>query len=280
MSTTVTKQTDKTPTTGSKGGTSKSKKSKPVYVDRTLGCRYELKYLISEAQAVAISEFIRPYMPLDRYSKLQPQGYYPIVSLYIDSEDLILCKESLSGKKNRYKLRIRSYSDDTQYPTFFEIKRRISSVIMKSRAPARHQDVDRLLRGLSLPQQDFRTNREALNQFQMYASSVMAGPMVLIRYMRKAYESESENRVRITFDRELCYKITKEPRVSLNGSGWQQNAITLQGVILEIKFTARYPVWLSRLVTTFDLKSRSISKFATSIQQSCDLGFCGPTLDR
>ncbi len=280
MSITVTTRTDNKTYSGAKTETSRPKRSKPAYIDRTLGCRYELKYLISEAQAVAISEFIRPHMPLDRYSKLQPQGYYPIVSLYIDSEDLTLCQESLSGKKNRYKLRIRSYSDDIQYPTFFEIKRRISGVIMKSRAPARHQDVDPLLRGLSLPQQDFRTNREALNQFQMYASSVMAGPMVLIRYMRKAYESESENRVRITFDRELCYKITKEPRVTLNGAGWQQNALTLQGVILEIKFTARYPIWLNRLVTTFDLKSRSISKFATSIQQSCDLGFCGPMLDR
>jgi len=258
----------------------KSKTKGPQYVDRTLGCRYELKYLISEAQAVAISEFIKVHMPADRYSKLQPEGYYPIVSLYLDSEDLTLCKESLSGKKNRFKLRIRSYSDDEQYPTFFEIKRRISSVIMKSRAPARHQDVPMLLKGLMLPEQDFRTNREALNQFQLYCSYVAAQPAVLIRYMRKAYESESENRVRVTFDRELFYKVTKEPRVTLNGSGWQTNHLTIKGVILEIKFTARYPIWLNRLVSTFNLNSRSISKFATSMQQSSMLGYCGPWLGR
>ncbi len=252
------------------------KKPAPEYVDRTLGCRHELKYLITEAKAQAISEFIRPFVPVDRYSKLQPHGFYPIVSLYLDSEDLILCKESLSGKKNRFKLRIRSYSDDQQYPTFFEIKRRISNVIIKSRAPVRHQDVAMLLQGLCLPHQDFRTNREALDQFQLYVSSIMAKPSVLIRYMRKAYESDSENRVRITFDRELCYRVTKEPRITLNGSGWQHNHITMQGVILEIKFTSRYPLWLSRLVTTFDLKSRSISKFATSLQQASMLGFCGP----
>jgi hypothetical protein len=236
--------------------------------------------LISEAEAVAIAEFIKVHMPEDRYSKLQPGGYYPIVSLYLDSEDLTLCKESLSGKKNRFKLRIRSYSDDEQYPTFFEIKRRISSVIMKSRAPARHQDVPMLLKGLMLPEQDFRTNREALNQFQLYCGYLTAQPAVLIRYMRKAYESESENRVRVTFDRELYYKVTKEPRVTLNGSGWQPNLLTIKGVILEIKFTARYPLWLSRLVTTFNLSSRSISKFATSMQQSSMLGYCGPWIDR
>jgi hypothetical protein len=258
----------------------KSKAKGPQYVDRTLGCRYELKYLISEEQAVAISEFVKLHMPEDRYSKLQPGGYYPIVSLYLDSEDLTLCKESLSGKKNRFKLRIRGYSDDEQYPTFFEIKRRISNVIMKSRAPARHQDIPMLLKGLTLPQQDFRTNREALDQFQLYARYVAAGPAVLIRYLRKAYESESENRVRVTFDRELFYKVTKEPRVTLSGPGWQPNHLMVKGVILEIKFTARYPIWLNRLVTTFNLNSRSISKFATSMQQSSMLGYCGPWLGR
>lgn len=255
------------------------KVSAPKPMDRTLSCRYELKYLVSEATALAINEFIKPLMPLDRYSKLQPGGFYPIVSLYIDSEDLTLCKESLSGKKNRFKLRIRSYSDDPQYPAFFEIKRRTSSVINKSRAPVRHQDIPMLMDGLSLPHQDFRTNREALDQFQLYVKYIMAKPTILIRYLRKAYESESENRVRVTFDRELCYKVTREPRVMLNGSSWQNNHLMLKGVILEIKYTAKYPIWLNRLVTTFNLDSRSISKFATSVEQSSMLGFCGPSLE-
>ena len=256
--------------------TSKSYEAQPQYVDRTLGCRFELKYLISEATAVAISECIKPHMPLDRYSKLQPDGFYPIVSLYLDSQDLRLCGDSLTGEKNRFKLRIRSYSDDTQYPTFFEIKRRINTTILKSRAPARHQDVEPLLRGLSLPSQDFRTNREALDQFQFYSSAIMARPAILIRYLRKAYEAETENRVRITFDRELCYKISTEPKVMLSGDGWRHNYLTLKGVILEIKFTSRFPLWLTRLVSTFNLKARSISKYTTGIQQSMDLGFCGP----
>lgn len=245
-------------------------------MDRTLGCRYELKYLISEAESEAVQQYIKPYLSLDRYSKLQPQGYYPIVSLYLDSPDLLLCRQTLTGMKNRYKLRIRSYSDDTQYPTFFEIKRRIDRVILKSRAPVQHQDVPLLLQGLCLPQQDFRTNREALDQFQWYTKSIMARPTILVRYMRKAYENDSHERVRATFDRELCYKVTREPRVTLNGSGWQNNVLTLKGVILEIKFTGRYPIWLNELTTCFDLHQRGISKIATSLQQACDLGFCSP----
>jgi hypothetical protein len=245
-------------------------------VDNVLRCRFEMKYLISEAGAAEIGRFITPYMSLDRYSKLQPGGAYPIVSLYLDSKNLRLCRESLTGQKNRFKLRVRSYSDDEDYPSFFEVKRRINTIILKSRAAVRHQDVVALVSGFSLPPQAYKTDEEALNQFQLYASSIGAKPMILIRYIRQAFENDSENRVRVTFDRELCYKVTTVPEVKLDGSSWQFNSLTRGNVIMEIKFTARYPAWLGRMVKCFDLRQRSISKYATSIKQSCVLGFCAP----
>ena len=241
--------------------------------DRTLRCRYELKYLISATQTEAIEQFVRPYMGLDRYSKLQPDGYYPIVSLYLDSNDLQLCRETLTAKQNRFKLRIRGYSDDQQYPLFFEVKRRINTVIMKSRARVKHEDLVPVMRGLriSIPK-----DQESLDQFQLYVGTLGARPMSLIRYLRKAYESESENRVRITFDRQLCYKVTEEPRVYLSGSGWQYNHLTLEGIILEIKFTGHFPNWLCGMVRYLNLQAQGISKYTTSIQQACALGFCAP----
>ena len=222
---------------------------------------------------------MRHYLPVDRYCKLQRGGDYPIVSLYLDSKNMHLCKESIDGRQNRFKLRIRSYTDEPDYPCFFEIKRRINTVIMKSRARAMHSDIVPLLARLPLGPRDYNVDMKAMNQFQLYMSSVQAGPSVLIRYMREAFEGDSDNRVRVTFDRELCYKVTDEPKVMLGGSGWRRNPMTDNGgVILEIKFTGTYPIWLSRMVKYFDLKSRSISKFATSIKNSCALKFCGPSL--
>jgi len=247
-------------------------------VDGMLACRYEMKYLVTEIEAARITSYIRPFLEYDKYSKLQRGGMYPIVSLYLDSQDLQLCRESQQGQKNRFKLRIRSYTDEPEYPRFFEIKRRINRVIMKSRARVMDQDVATLLQGRLLPPQGYTTDEKALNQFQLYVASVQAGPMILIRYMREAYESTSENRVRITFDRELCYKVSAEPTVRLGGTGWQRNDLTEGYAILEIKFTGVYPEWLSRLVRFFNLDARSISKFATSMEQSSRLGFCGPAM--
>lgn len=246
--------------------------------DRMLACRYELKYLISEAKTAAVKAYIAPFLEYDRYSKLQRGGMYPIVSLYLDSAGMRLCQETMFGVKNRFKLRIRSYTDEPEYPRFFEIKRRINRVILKSRARVTDKDVASLLAGRALPPQSYSTDEKALNQFQLYVTSISAEPKVLIRYTREAFENTSQNRVRVTFDRDLCYKITDRPEVRLGGPGWQRNSLTNGCSILEIKFTGTYPRWLSRMAALFNLQARSVSKYATSIEQACAHGFCDPRI--
>ncbi len=245
-------------------------KSQVERLDRTLKCRYEMKYVINDSKAAAIERFIKPYLKMDHYSKLQPTGAYPVVSLYLDSANLRLCHESLHGHKNRFKLRIRSYTDDPDYPRFFEIKRRMNTVIIKDRTQVMQNDIPSLLSGLSIPPQKYKTDENLLRQFQLYLHSIGAAPVVRIRYIRRAYEDDSGNRVRVTFDRQLCYKVDSSPNVSLNGLRWNRHYIG--GVILEIKFTGRYPIWLSQMAACFGLRKQSMSKYATSVKKACMLG--------
>jgi len=255
------------------------KTTRDILRDPLMRYRYEMKYVISEAKAAAIAHFIEPYINLDRYTKLQPKGCYPIVSLYLDSDNLQLCKESLRGKLKRFKLRIRSYSDDPDYPRFFEVKRRSNTVIIKSRARVKTQDVPALLSGRYVPPlQNYQADIDVIRQFQLYMKSVDAKPVVLVRYMRRAYEGNMENRVRLTFDRQLAYRVCKDPEVLFDGRLWQHSPITLRNVILEIKFTDRYPVWLARMAQYFDLRQQSVSKYATSVKKACALRFCAPKL--
>jgi hypothetical protein len=248
---------------------------KNTAAERVFWYRYEMKYVISESTAAAIASFIEPYLRLDRYCRSQPNGRYPIVSLYLDSDNLQLCRESLWGLLKRFKLRVRSYTDDADYPRFFEIKRRANTAIIKSRAAVLHHDVAALLSGQYVPPlRNHKTEADSLKQFQLYMKSVNAKPKLLIRYMRQAYEGEGENRVRVTFDRQLVYKVSNDPTVSLNSGGWQHN---LSGVVLEIKFTGRYPPWVGRMVQYFNLQQQSMSKYVTSIKKALLLGFCNPT---
>lgn len=249
-------------------------------IDTTLASRYEMKYLTSEAKAAAIERFVSDYLPIDHYSKLQPSGCYPIVSLYLDSPDLMLCRESLTGILNRFKLRIRSYSDDLSYPRFCEIKRRANTVIIKSRSRVKTQDLATILSGRYMPpQKDNLKDIEALKQFLLYYNSINAGPVILVRYMRKAFEGTSDNRVRVTFDKNLCFNTSTTAEVLLSGGGWQKNNVSLHGVILEIKFTGRFPAWLNRMTRYFGLRQRSMSKYTTSVKNACRLGFCAPKIN-
>ena len=241
-----------------------------------VGCRHEIKYIVSESTAKAIARFVEPYLPVDKYSKMQPTGEYPVVSLYLDSHNFQLCRESMEGHKNRFKLRIRSYTDDPDYPRFLEIKRRMNSIIIKNRIRIKDHHVSHFLSGRSLPSHYYSTDEKLFKQFRLYMDSINAAPVVKVRYMRQAYENDLENRVRVTLDRELAFKVSDKHDVSLNGTGWQ--FVPTKGVILEIKFSDYYPGWLNQMIRCFDLRAESVSKYVRSIQKGCSLRFCEPQI--
>ena len=245
--------------------------------DASLFFRHELKYRIPEAKAQAVARFVQSYISPDRYARKCPNYEYPISSLYFDSNQLHLCKETMEDKTNRFKLRIRCYNDLPDEVCFFEIKRRINNVIYKSRARISKHHIGAVLKGAHVSELVFKRDKEAIHQFQFYVHSLNARPIVLVRYMRQAFENNSSNRVRVTFDRRLSFKTTHRPFVGINGSGWRD--VSMDFVILEIKFTARYPLWLSEMVKVFDLKQTSMSKYVSSVKQSCALGFCAPCLE-
>lgn len=237
---------------------------------RTLLPRYEIKYLISESRAAAIAQFIKPYVRLDYYCELQPSGSYPVASLYLDSKGLQLCRESMEGRKNRFKLRIRSYTDQSNYPCFFEIKRRANAIVIKDHVRVMPYNVETLLSGLSLPAQNINGDGETLKQFRLYIASIGARPVVRTRYQRQAFESIVDNTVRVTFDRNVSCNVTSSLDVGLDGQGWHR--LPLNSVVLEIKFTGRYPAWLGQMVKYFNLRQQSVSKYVHSIKRASLLG--------
>lgn len=238
--------------------------------DNLLACRYELKYRISESKAQAIKTYVQNFLPVDRYALIYPDRQYPISSLYLDSENLDLCRETLLGKTNRFKLRIRAYDDQPQSPVFFEIKRRADKVILKSRARVNRTGMAAVLEG-SGTFQGSKKDQETLQQFLYYRQMIQGRPVVMVRYMREPFEGNTDSRVRVTFDRHLCYQQVSKPQVVLNGDGW--HCIPIPFVILEIKFTEHYPAWLNRLVQMFNLDRSSMSKYVTSVKQSKQIGF-------
>lgn len=229
--------------------------------------RFELKYLIPEETALLVRDFVRSYLEMDEYSVGRPNYSYPVHSLYLDSQQLALYWDTINGTKNRFKLRLRYYSTNADTPVFFEIKRRMNNCILKQRGGVRQESVGLLLSG-HFPGPEHLVSKSpnqmvAIERFCNLMEQMHAKPRVHIFYMREAYVSDNDE-VRVTLDR----SVMAEPNLSFGVKTEMNHPITCFGkeVILELKFTNRYPEWFRELVRTFHVMQCGAAKYVESVQ--------------
>ena len=235
--------------------------------DRLQVQRFELKYRLCEYKAVEIRQFVKRYLRIDPYGATQPDLSYPVHSLYIDSRSMKTYQDTINGTRNRYKLRIRYYENGPDEPVFFEIKRRYNSVITKKRAKVLRKHVPELLRG-RMPSMQHLVDKtakqlDALEQFCFLVNQIHARPKIHVSYRREAYELENSNAVRITFDRDVKTQI--ETGLDLRTSMDRPTDVFGNYLILEIKFTNRYPMWLQELTELFHLRQESAAKYVDGV---------------
>ena len=236
--------------------------------DRLQLQRFELKYIVPESVALQIRQFVAAYLDIDEYGATMPNLSYPVHSLYLDSDDLYTYRATINGDKNRYKLRLRYYNEKPDSPVFFEIKKRTNSTISKMRGGVRRSSVGQILAG-QLPTPDDMLSKEpkqffAIQKFSELMMSIRAKPISHVFYMREAWISTADNSVRVTLDRAvLC-----EPDPTARLSTTMTNPVRPFGdeVILELKFTTRFPDWFKELVRCFGLAQCGAAKYAEGIE--------------
>lgn len=234
--------------------------------DRLQTQRFELKYLISEATARKARQFIRCYLKPDDFAANLPGHAYPVHSLYLDSPDLATYQAVQTGEKNRFKLRIRYYSD-TDEAVHFEIKRRTNEVISKFRATVHRRYVQPILAG-EPPQlrhlvKPTPKQLTALQEFCRLMHALRATPKSHVAYLREAWMSPVNNAVRVTFDR----AVTCQPEfsASLTTALGEVVAPFDDRVVLELKFVDRLPTWCLEMVRALGLKRGGAPKYAQGV---------------
>ena len=229
--------------------------------------RFELKYIIKEDVALAVRDFVSGYLEIDEYGATLPNFSYPVHSLYLDSEDLHLYQTTINGDKNRFKLRLRFYDNRPEAPIFFEIKRRMNSIIAKQRGGVRRDAVDWLLAG-HLPEPAHLVSRDprqqvALQNFCRLTHDIGARPKSHIAYLREAWISPRDNSVRVTLDRAV--RCEPEPLAHLKTQMNNPVAVFGNDVVLELKFTDRFPDWFKQLVRVFGLMQCGAAKYVDGV---------------
>ncbi|MCA9262826.1 MAG: polyphosphate polymerase domain-containing protein [Planctomycetales bacterium] len=229
--------------------------------------RFELKYIINEEKMKGIRRYLKGRLTIDEHDDPDnPQGY-TVCSLYCDSPTFKLYDQTFQGHKNRFKLRIRFYDNNPNGPAFLEIKRRETDIIRKKRTAVTKRGALQILKG-AYPSPSMLYpkggNLDALNRFCNLARSLDARGAAYIVYTREAYVSPDSDHVRVTFDRDLYggfYYPGEELYCPADGV-----RPTVGGIVLELKFTDRFPTWMHELVQIFQLERTSVPKYCLCVE--------------
>lgn len=230
--------------------------------------RFEGKYLVGAALAADLRDYVRVHLQPDKHMPPDEPHGYRVLSLYLDSAQYELCKQTQEGVRQRYKLRIRFYDESADSLALLEIKSRLGDRIHKQRAPIRKSAAARLLSGEWLGPADLlepnATSVRAMHQFMERRQQLQAEGTAFVCYRREAYSSKWPHDVRVTFDRELS---------AVDGRAARSLELTTPAVpvadgkvVLELKYSGRRSPWLQELVRVFQLERLSFPKYVHSVE--------------
>ncbi len=217
--------------------------------------RWELKYLVHVKTMYQIIEAIKNYVKPDENGM---DGMYKISSLYYDTQDFKFYHEKADGQKFRQKLRLRKYAADREN-SFFEIKQRYNSTVMKKRVMLPDSDAHALGEGALASEQFHMEQRGVIEQIEYLLSVYALVPKLNVCYMRRAFAGIYEGDLRVTFDTNLkCSRHKDEQN--------QKYMIHPSYAVMEIKADQRVPMWLIRVIQKHNLEANRVSKYCLGVE--------------
>ncbi len=239
--------------------------------------RFEQKFVLHTRLIHPVREFIRPFCVPDPNGR-GPIPEYVVTTLQLDTPlmSLALLKEHKAFA--RFKLRIRTYGLEAlpKNPVFFELKRKIGAVIVKSRAKCSRAEYHErcVVDPQTAPMMKSAKDNANFLEFTRIANAIEARPKMFIRYIRESYFGANDDYARVTFDRRVSYRPTREwmlPGAEL--ADWRHwrpmdNQVGLRrnyaGYIFELKSMRDTPTWMLECIERFNLMNTGFCKYATA----------------
>ena len=180
--------------------------------------------------------------------------YYPGLRTY---------RAKVEGAFIRFKLRARCYNFQPARSFFLEVKARQGEAMTKTRALCSLEETRRLLEGAERDRDD-----AAMVNFCRERDNLRARPAAWITYDRAAYVGGERSLVRVTFDSDIRVGL---PTADLSEPGrWYALPEVKGAVVLEIKYTGSYPMWVAETIRRFGLVRSSMSKYRQGIDVLTD----------
>ena len=236
--------------------------------------RFELKYWVPEALAADVVRHALPYVKADVHDADEHSGGQVNTSLYLDTPDLAFFRAHAEHSPDRFKLRVRAYGDPPAGLGFFEIKRKVNRVTVKTRTDLPLSQLGPLLDGNydSLPVLEARA-RKHLEGFLYLKTVTHAEPVVLVRARRTAYASiDPMEDIRVTFDRSIAFQPARGATMDCDPDDWMpidgrdQHGAAGSHSLLELKFPRVAPVWMRQLTEKLEMRRVAYSKYMWALR--------------
>lgn len=227
--------------------------------------RFEFKYHLNEIAAKKIiDDLLNNNLKWDPY--VGEKHDYTVRSLYYESPDFKCYREKLSGIQNRFKIRIRTYSDIVKPgdSVFLEIKRKSDAVILKDRIvlpydifqayfhDRKYSNVIDCLGG-----HDKDVFKEILAKELLYCMK----PLVCVTYKRKPLVGKFQEKLRVTFDSRI--EAGRLDDATKHGMAYP---IAPNLIIMEVKYNNTLPHWFLKIIQKHNLDRRPFSKYCEGLE--------------
>lgn len=218
--------------------------------------RVEKKYLITKQQKDQLLGKIGAFLVPDSHGKST------IRSLYLDTPDFLIIRNSIDAKAYKEKLRLRSYgTPSASSQVFLELKKKYQGVVYKRRVSMSLEDAE-IYFDIGLKPVQTQIMSEIDYAMSFYGHPV---PQMMIAYEREAFFVNRMPDMRLTFDSEIRYR-NHHLRLELGTDG--KTIIPNDTFLLEIKTTGAMPIWLADALDVCHIFPSSFSKYATAYQIS------------
>lgn len=214
--------------------------------------RIEKKYELSRAQKDRLLDEVGAYLIPDTH------GESTICSLYLDTPDYLLIRNSIDAGVYKEKLRLRSYGTPTaDSQVFLELKKKYKGVVYKRRVSMSLKEAECYLDSGKKP-----VDSQIMSEID-YAMNFYNGPKpaIFIAYEREAFYVRDYPELRLTFDYSVRYRDTGL-LMELGTDG--KKIIPDDAVLLEIKTDGSMPMWLSHALDQCGIRPVSFSKYGTA----------------
>lgn len=212
--------------------------------------RYEQKYHISTSLYDKFLSLIKNYLEVHKYGKTTIQ------SLNYDTDDYRLIRESIEKPIYKEKLRVRCYGlNNDNRDIYIEMKRKYEGIVYKRRLSCKEYSIEK-----TIEDSTSQIGKE-ISYFYHYYGTLK--PKIMIHYDRVAYYDQNSD-LRITFDFSIRYrKENLNFHSSLNG----KNLFDSDIVLIEIKSSHPFPLWLCSFLSKEQIYKCSFSKYGNAYQQ-------------